>query len=262
MAVMRRLLVSRTLWALVALAFLSSLLSLARRGLAKDPRFLARPVLEGRGPAWGGDELLRPVLANLEALGPVNLFDPRFEARVRAAVEAFPGVAAVGAVRRLWPDRYAVDFAFERPLVVVFQEGRGTPVTAGGRVLPAFPYARASRGLFTVTGVDSSAPPDGARWRSPLLRAGIDALQQIAPYLPELGALGLDRIDVSTADDPRRGVVFYGEDGTAVRWGRPRSVGENAVEQKALFLRAAAARVSRVRGVEIDVRYDDLYVRE
>jgi hypothetical protein len=118
------------------------------------------------------------------------------------------------------------------------------------------------RGLFTVTGVESVAPPPGAHWGSPLLRDGIAALAQIAPSLPELGALGLARIDVSTADDPRRGVVFLGEDGTTVRWGRPHSIGENPVERKIEFLRIAASHVSRVRGVEIDVRYDDVYVRE
>lgn len=258
----RRLLVSRPLWALLAALFLWALLGVARRGLAKDARFFAVPAIDGRGPAWGGEELLRPVAANLEALGPVNLFDSSLAERVRGAVEAFPGVASVQAVRRLWPDRYAVDFTFERPLVVVLQEGRRVPVTRAGRVLPAEPYARAVRGLFTVLGVESAAPPPGAYWRSPLLRDGIAALTQIAPYLPELGALGLRHVDVSTADDPRRGVVFVGEDGTSVRWGRPHSVGENPAERKADFLRVAAAHVSRVRGLEVDVRYDDLLVRE
>lgn len=264
MAVIRGFLASRTTWTLVGAALLWTLLGVAARGLAKDPRFLARPALASvRGPAWGGDAVVFPVVERLRALGPMNLFDPDFGPRVRAAVAAFPGVSSVDAVRRLWPDRYAVDFTLHRPVAVVLREGRKIPVTHEGRVLPEAPYEHAVRGLFAIAGVESSAPVAGGVWGSELLRDGLETLFQLAPFAEEVAALDLRVIDVSGADDARRGVVLHGADDIAVRWGRPRAtVGENSVARKIAFLRIAAAHVSRVRGLEIDVRYDDVFLRE
>ena len=104
MEVMRRLLVSRLLWTVMVVFGMWSLTNIALRGLAKDTRFLASSdFTHARGPAWGGDLVLEPVIARLERLGPVNLFDQKFEDKVRGALGEVPGVASVTRIRRYWP---------------------------------------------------------------------------------------------------------------------------------------------------------------
>ena len=99
MGVVRAFLGSRTLWTVMAFLLIWSLTRIGLRGLAKDPRFDARPeVLHAEGPAWGGPELLDPVLDRLEVLGRINLFDPRFEERIRGALLELPCVASVDSV--------------------------------------------------------------------------------------------------------------------------------------------------------------------
>ena len=89
------------------------------------------------------------------------------------------------------------------------------------------------------------------------------ALAQIAPHLDELNRLGIAIVDVSGADEPLKGVLLRGREGIVVRWGRPLArVGENPVEQKIGYLREAARYVEQVRGMEIDVRFDTIYVRK
>ncbi len=216
-----------------------------------------------RGPAWGDAAIVTPVSERLEALGPINLFDDRFDERIKEALDEVPGVRRVVRIRRLWPRRYAVDVILHRPQAVVFRQGMRIPVTADLTRLPFAPYERASKNLFVVTGVGSRPPEAGKIWRDPSLSAGLLALAQIAPYFDELAPLGLSRIDVSGAADSRRGVVFYGIDGIRVRWGRPNaSVRENPVETKIAFLRLVASDIERVRGKEIDVRFGTLYLRE
>jgi hypothetical protein len=261
---MRALRDAHWLWLLAGCVLLWAGGRLTVRGLARDARFLVSPGhIEVKGPAWGRDEVVAPALRRLQQLGPLSLFDAGFEARVRAALGEVPGVARVGRIRRHWPARYAVEVMLHRPAAVVRYGARRVPVTAGAATLPEAPYATASRGLLHIVGVDRAPPPAGATWRSEALADALATVDQLTPQLQRLAPLGLTRIDVSRARDPRRGVVLHGADGITVRWGRPRAtVGENAVSSKLLYLRIAAAHVERVRGFEIDVRYGALYLRE
>jgi len=258
-----RLLRSRTVWLIAGALCVFALGNLARRGLARDPRFLAKPVFAGaRVPAWSGREVLDPVLLRLEAMGPISLLDLDFEQRVRATVAGAPHVAAVTKVRRLWPNRYAIDLVFHRPVAVVERDGVRYPVTHDGVVLPAEPYAHAAARLFPIRGIFGPMPPVGERWRNRALHAGIATLRQISPYLDELRPLRIVAIDVSQAHDARLGVVLRTAHGVPIRWGRPlATVGENSVGQKIRFLRAAMADIKRLEGYEIDPRWDDPYVR-
>jgi hypothetical protein len=230
------------------------------RQLARDPRFLAMPQeVAIEPPAWGGEEVVRPLRRQLKQLGPINLFDPTFARRVRRAVAVWPGVRSVEEVRRHWPDRYSIRFTLRRPAAVV----ASVPVTWERVALPAAPYRRAVRGLLAIRGVDGQAPAPGLVWHSERLADGLAALAQVRPYLPALNRLGIRAIDVSQADDALGGVLLLGGDGIVVRWGRPRAtVGENSVETKIGYLREAARYVEQVRGMEIDVRFNAIYVRK
>lgn len=251
---------SRLLWIVMGGLLLSALGSMTMRQLARDPRFLTLPqAVSIDAPAWGGEQLAEPVRRQLQELGPINLFDARFVERVEAAVAGFPGVARVDAVHRHWPDRYSVSFTYHRPVALA----SGVPVTWGRIALPLAPYEHAVRGLLTIHGVGRRAPEPGTQWQSNRLRAGLVALAQIGPHLGELNRLGIRAIDVSRAHLPLEGVLLRGHDGTVVRWGRPLArVGENTVSQKIGYLREASRYVEQVRGMEIDVRFDDLYVRK
>ena len=261
---LREAVASRLVWALVVIATVYFGAQALRRGLARDRRFYAVPVrIKIRGPAWGDAAIVTPVSERLEALGPINLFDGRFEERIREALDEVPGVRRVVGIRRLWPRRYAVDVVLHRPHAVVRSPGVRIPVTADRTRLPSAPYENASKNLFVVTGVASRPPEAGKIWRDASLSAGLAALAQIEPYFEELAPLGLSRIDVSGATESRRGVVIYGIDGIRVRWGRPHaSVRENPVETKIAFLLPVASDIERVRGKEIDVRFGTLYLRE
>jgi len=262
--VIRRLLAARGTWLLLGLLLLASLSRLAVRGLARDPRFDAVPGIAGvRGPAWGGDALVEPVIARLRALGPVNLFDARFEERICGALREVPCIASVDRLRRHWPRRYSVEFTFHRPFAVVEQGEHLSPVTAEGIVLPLAPYEQACGGLLRIVGVSERAPPPGSRWTCGPLQEGLATALQLAAHPAALEPLGIDRIDVARSADPRQGVTLQGRDGTTVRWGRPRAtVAENPVERKIRYLGIASRNLAQVRGLEIDVRYGDLYLRE
>jgi hypothetical protein len=260
----RAFLSSKLLWIALACGLLWVGARRAQDGLARDPRFLAVPKgLDVRGPSWGGDEVLRPVRERLKRLGPINLFDRRFEAKVRAALAEVPGVASVNDVRRHWPDRYGVSFRLYRPVAVVLHGGRQIPVTGKGVALPFEPYARACDGLFRIKGVPEAPPPLGKPWRSEALLDGLAALRQLGPNIDRVHPLLLGCIDVSRARDPKRGVVLLGDADVAVLWGRPRAtVGENTVEKKLSLLEIAASNVRAVEGHAVDVRFDTIYLRQ
>ncbi|MHC4970809.1 MAG: cell division protein FtsQ/DivIB [Planctomycetota bacterium] len=270
MGVIRTLLDSKWLWLLLGCGLLWTGGRWTVRSLAKDPRFLARPdAIATGGPAWGGEAVVQPVLQRLRALGPVNLFDPNFDGRIRSALGEVPGVARIGRVRRDWPRRYAVDLRFHRPVAIV-RDGSwrvkrrhyGLPVTAEGVALPAEPYVQATAGLLTIEGVDENPPALGRAWASEALADGLATVAQLTPHLGRLAPLGISTVDVTEARDARRGVLLRGADGTTVRWGRPRArVGENSVAEKVAYLVTAAGHLERVRGFEIDVRYGSLYLR-
>jgi len=263
MAVAGALLRSGAAWASVALAAVWFGTGAARDGLTRDPRFHARPdVQAARGPAWAGPDAVGPVLERLRDLGPVSLFDPAFEERIRAALAQVPCVREVGAVKRLWPRRYAVEFWLHRPVAVAVCDGAHIPVTRDLVALPHAPYAHALAGLLAVEGA-ARPPRPGAVWDDPALADGVATAEQLAPHGGRLAPLGIAVIDVSGTDDPRRGVLLKGDRGIVVRWGRPRAeVGENPVAKKVEYLALAASHLDRVRGFEIDVRYGALYLRE
>ena len=263
-AVLRAFLSSRLLWIALACWLLSVAARRAQESLAQDPRFLARPIgLDARGPAWGSDEVLKPVRDRLLRLGPLNLFDPRFEAKVRAALAEVPGVASVRDVRRHWPDRYGVSLRLYRPVAVVLWRDRPVPVTGKGVALPHEPYARACEGLLTITGVPEPPPKPGEAWRSEALGDGLATLFQVVPSIERLRPLLLDRIDVACARNPRRGVVLRGEAQVDVLWGRPLApVGENPVAKKVSLLEIAAASAEALRGQTVDVRFNAILLRQ
>lgn len=263
-AVIRGFLSSRLVWIALSCGLLWVAARRAQEGLARDPRFLARPTgLEARGPAWGGDEILRPVRDRLRRLGPLNLFDPRFEEKVRSALAEVPGIARVHDVRRQWPNRYGISFRLYRPAAVVLWKDRPIPVTGRGVALPYEPYARACEGLLRITGVPEAPPRPGEPWRSEALLDGLATLFQIAPHLDRVRPLLLDRIDVLGARNPRKGVVLRGEARIDVLWGRPRApVGENPVAKKASLLEIAASSAEALRGQTVDVRFNAILLRQ
>jgi hypothetical protein len=268
--VIRALLDSRWLWLLLGCGLLWTGGRWTVRSLARDPRFLARPeAIAAGGPSWGGEAVIQPVLDRLRVLGPLNLFDPRFEPRIRSALGEVPGVARIGRIRRDWPRRYTVDVRFHRPVAIVWDGSwrvkrryYGLPVTADRVALPAEPYVQATAGLLRIEGVDESPPALGRAWRSDALADGLATVAQLTPHLGRLAPLGITAVDVTDSRDARRGVLLRGADGTTVRWGRPRArVAENSVAEKVAFLVTAARHLERVRGFEIDVRFGSLYLR-
>jgi len=263
-ALVRGFLSSRLTWCVLACGLLWVAASRAQEGLARDPRFLARPIgLGAQGPAWGSDDVLKPVRDRLLRLGPLNLFDPRFEEKVRAALAEVPGVARVHDVRRHWPDRYGVSFRLYRPAALVLWKDRLIPVTGKGVALPYEPYARACEGLLRIAGVPEPPPKQGEPWRSEALEDGLATLFQIGPGLDRLRPLLLDRIDVAGSRNPRRGVVLTGGAEVTALWGRPRApVGENPVAKKLSLLEIAASSAEQLRGQTVDVRYHAILLRQ
>jgi len=267
MRMVRSLLASRTLWLVVGAAGLLSLANVARRGLMRDPRFMARPEFRGaRVPGWSGRELLDPVMLHLDAMGPVSLLDIEFEDRVRAALAHCAPIRKIVQVRRHWPRNYSVQVVFHRPVAVVQpdgeRDGARLPVTHDLVVLPVEAYRHASKGLYEIRGVRGPAPAAGTVWQSEALADGLATLRQLAPYLNRLRPLEIETIDVSHAVGPRGCVMLRTARGIPVRWGRPRApVGENSVAQKVRFLLTAMEQIERLDGYEIDVRYNRIFLR-
>ncbi len=255
---------SRATW--IALIVVGSFFGMRalQRGLLHDTRFLAFPTeVSLAAPAWGDIAVVAPLEDQLRALGPISLFDSRFDQKIRRALEVLPGVERVHRVRRHWPRRYSLEVELRRPYAVLATADASHPVTFDQIVLPAKAYAGISSGLFRIGPVPGDAPVAGERWRHGAVRIGLDTLAEIAPHLADLAPLGLYRIDVSGARDQRQGVVLLGSDGIRVRWGRPGpGVRENSVAKKIAYLIEVAEDLERVRGREIDVRYGTLYLRK
>lgn len=261
---MKAFLRSKTVWSLLAAVALVALAPRLQRELAGDRRFWADPAqLEIHAPAWGGRPVVEPAIRALRALGTISLFDDAFEERIATALRAYPGIASVDAVQRIWPRRYAVDVTLRRPYAVVAQGARRVPVTTEGIVLPEGPYAEVSRGLLEIVGVPGQPPAPGSAWRDPRLVEGLGALVQIAPHLEELAPLRIETVDVARADNPMFGVLLRGAEGVTVRWGRPSAkVAENSVAAKVEMLREAALSPAKARGYELDVRFGALRVAQ
>jgi hypothetical protein len=261
---LRAFLSSRLAWTALACGLLWVAARRAQEGLARDPRFLARPTgIEASASGSWTDEALRPVRDRLERLGPLNLFDPRFEEKVRAALAEVPGIARVHDVRRHWPDRYGVSFRLRQPVAVVMWKDRPFPVTGKGVVLPYEPYARACEGMMRIVGVPEPPPKPGETWRSDALADGLATLFQLGPHYDRFRPLLLARIDVAGSRNPLRGVVLKGESEVNVLWGRPRApVGENPVPKKASLLEIAAQNAETLRGQTIDVRFNTVLLRQ
>lgn len=262
MELARALLRSRLAWTGLFVALLVGSLPRLQRFMMRDPRFHAIPgSVRAEAPEWGGPELVEPSARALERLGPLSLFDPRFEARIEACLRKRPEVASVDAIRRHWPDRYSVSVSYRRPYAVVDSGAGEIPVTADGIALEPGPFARAAAGLLRIRGVASRPPPFGAVWKDEALREGLRTIEQIGAHWDELAPLGIGAVDVSAARDRLLGVRLLGEEGTRIRWGRPSaSVGENSVEKKIELLRVALRSLEQARGRELDVRYGALYV--
>mgnify|MGYP006908241324 CR=1 FL=1 len=262
MDVIRPFVTSKWAWMLLAAGVLWCASDRVRNVLVRDPRFMADPArLRLGGPS---PEVVEPVERRLRALGRLSLFDPRFEEKLRGALEEVPVVASVESVRRKWPNRYSVALRYHRPAAVVVEGEHAVPVTAAGLALPLEPYRASLAGLPRIEGVDRAPPRPGRPWHSESLKDALATVAQLSAHRDELAALGLAVIDVRGAGDPLQGVVLRGRDGIVVRWGRPRAtVGENPVSRKVAYLRIAARHIEQVRGQEIDVRYGRaLYLRE
>ncbi|MFQ5845572.1 MAG: hypothetical protein ACE5JG_11360, partial [Planctomycetota bacterium] len=208
MGLIRTFLESRWTWALLFLAMLPSAARFAHRGLLRDPRFLATPLRLSLTPAdAAGRELAYRLAGRLRALGPVHLFDPRFELKIREALLDDPGVAAVAAVERLWPRGYAATVRLHRPYAVVATPGGVVPVSARAIALPAEGYRDRLDRLFRIDGIEAPPPPPGTFWGDAALFEGLRALRQLAPHLEDVTDLGLFAVDVAGATDAPRGVV-------------------------------------------------------
>ncbi len=252
---------SPRLWIGIALfGVLVWLSGVAIDGLRKDPRFLATPTfMRGAGPDWGGSSVVDPVVQRLQRLGPINLFDAEFAAKVTRAMFDVPGVKTVDSVRRIWPRQYAVSFEMHRPIAIVFHNDERIPVTRDGVVLPGEPYTTAANGLLQIRGVHTDPPAPGRTWKCGSLQDGLAAVVQLQPHRVAIAPLGIEWVDVSGAFQSRLGVVLYGAHDITIRWGRPLSeIGENSVELKIELLMGAVRRMDRAKGRELDVRWDHM----
>ena len=262
MDAVKRLLDSRLFWVAAGIALVASVASIAHRGLIRDPRFIARPIFAGAEvPEWAGRDLLQPVIARMEALGPISLLETDFEERVRAALDDCPVIDSVTEVERHWPRSYSIELVFRRPVAVIEQGDLRIPVTAGSVRLPVEPYD--VKRLYPIAGVPGPLPEPGELIESEALHDGLATLRQLTPHLRALKRMRIESIDVGEAGRARGGVMLKTAHGIPIRWGRPLSrIGENPVPRKIDYLKAAQDNLGALKGYVIDVRYDEPYVRE
>jgi hypothetical protein len=262
MDVVKRLLDSRLFWLFAGILLVGSIASMAHRGLVRDPRFMARPIFAGAElPAWADRGVLDPVVARVEALGPISLLQTDFEERVRGALADCAVLDSVIDVDRHWPRSYSVKLVFRRPCAVIEQGDLRIPVTADCIRLPSEPYD--TRRLYPITGVPGPLAEPGELIDSDALHDGLATLRQLAPHLRGLRKLRIESIDVSGVEKARGSVILRTAHGISVRWGRPLSqIGENPVARKIEYLRAAQDNIGALEGYVIDVRFDEPYVRE
>lgn len=252
------------LWSSVSIALLLSFAGPAQRGLSRDPRFIVHPDSFGaRLPDWADPELDDDINQRLRSLGALSLLDVQFESKIRGALEGCSVIDRIRSVRREWPRSFSLEIIYHRPAVVIERAGERIPMTWEGVRLPAESYPGAVRTLYPIRGLVGDLPAPGDRLVNTAFSDGVATLRQLAPYLSELQDLGILAVDVSEVGLDGRGVMLRTKAKIDIRWGRPRAiVGENSVETKISFLLAAQERRDDLKGLRIDVRFDEPYVRE
>ncbi|MCZ6573466.1 MAG: hypothetical protein ACE10D_12550 [Planctomycetota bacterium] len=261
---MRAFLRSRLTWLLLIALLVPTLVRMAQRALMQDRRFLAMPVELNLTPMDAVEgRIVGRLVARLKVLGPVHLCDPELDHKVAGALLADPVVYDVLNVGRRWPRGYTADVLLRRPYATVRVGEHFVPVCLDGMVLPPEPYRERMATLFAIEGVRSQPPLPGEYWDDVRLDAGLLTLFQLAPHLAELNGLGLRGLDVSGAEEARKGVVLRGARDVSVLWGRPgATVAENSVERKVRYLRAFARYADLLAGQVLDVRLGEPYLRQ
>ena len=232
------------------------------------------PVVHGGAMAAELRRELGPVLAG------ASLFESDLCWRVDRELRASLWVADVRSVRRLVPNKLAVDVVFRTPAGQVSHGGRTWMVDLDGYWLPerlyrrparwSRPSARALAPPVIVSPLVRNHPPLGRPWHGPALAAGA----RLYAFLETEGLFG--EMEIRTIDVARVGltdnaglepeIVLTTRGGAQVKWGRSdvyRSVrGLEELtpvypdDRKLEMLRSALRKYPALQGVEyIDVRF-------
>ena len=227
------------------------------------------PMVHGEAMAAELRRELGPVLAG------ASLLESDLCLRVDHELRASPWVADVRSVRRLVPNKLAVDVVFRMPAGLVSHGGRTWMVDPDGCWLPERLYRRPARwsrpgAPVIVSPLLRNHPPLGSPWHGPALAAGA----RLYAFLEGEGLFG--ELEVGTIDVARVGltdsaslepeIVLTTRGGAQVKWGRSdvyksvRGLEELAPvypdSRKLDMLRSTLRKYPALQGVEyIDVRF-------
>ncbi len=243
-------------------------------GVAAGSLVLWRDALKDKRYLLGGDTLTlsgvrnapAEALTEIERLGRFcagrSLLDPFLLTRLRREYSASPWIRRVCSLRRVPPNRVAVEFVPRLPSAQARHEGYYWLVDSEGILLPVPGNRKPFPGLPEVAGALGRRPRDGQRWRDEGMADALGVLSVIANS-PLTDSFVVTRINVA------RGALASGNrpgrprlnletaEGVTIRWGtynRGDLSDEILNSEKIAMLRQLIAReYAAVPGVILDV---------
>jgi hypothetical protein len=236
----------------------------------------ARTLMPTALPSWAGAAVRRDLAVLPGIPARFSIMQPGICETIAKAFEANPWVDEVISVRKIYPNRVAVEMRLRRPVAGVRFAGRYYLVDANARRLTRGiqGWPQGTDALPVLLSSDATLPPLGEAWPGDAVKAGAAVAKTLLDHRDKLPTrfAAIDVTNIGPRRDIRKSdIILVTHEGTFVKWGRSplllNSPGELTPEEKIvkmMMFEKKAGPLSSFRYV--DIRFDNIqhgpHVRE
>ena len=260
----------RAFFVLLAAVFVCASLVLLRSYVTRFDcyRVDARTLVPTQLPPWAGASVRRDLSILPGIPDRFSIMTPRICERVATAFQMNPWVDEVVSVRKVYPNRIAVELRLRRPVAGVRVAGKYYLIDAWGRRLTngLSGWPMGSDALPVIVTADATMPRRGVAWPSDAVKAGASVARTLLENrdkLPTRFAM-IDCVNMGTRRDLRKSdIVLVTHEGTFVRWGRSplviNSPGELTPVEKVLKMVVFEKKMGPLSSYKfVDIRFDNI----
>ncbi len=228
----------------------------------------ARTLVPTSLPSWAAPGVRRDLSVLPGIPARFSIMTPRICERVASAFRTNPWVDEVLSVRKVYPNRLAVELRLRRPVAGVRVAGKYYLVDAWGRRLSEgiTGWPMGADALPVIVTADATMPPRGGTWPSDAVRAGSSVARTLLDtrgFLPTRFAV-IDCTNMGPRRDVRKSdIVLVTHEGTFVRWGRSplvlESPGELSPDEKVVKMVLFEKKMGPLSSYKfVDIRFDNI----
>ena len=260
----------RAFFAVLAVAFACAALVLLRDYVSRYDCYQvdARTLVPTQLPSWAGPGVRHDLSVLPGIPARFSIMEPRICERVAEAFRMNPWVDDVLSVRKVYPNRLAVELRLRRPVAGVRVAGKFYLVDGWGRRLTdgIVGWPRGVDALPVIVMSDATMPPLSGVWPSDAVRAGSSVawtLFESRGKLPTRFAV-IDCTNIGPRRDVRKSdIVLVTHEGTFVRWGRSplilNSPGELTPDEKVVKMVMFEKKLGPLSSYKfVDIRFDNI----